>query len=70
MSIDVIDVVKEQVPGEPYKAEFDPSVFVSKQTGRGPLAPTWLEDYRRKYLRFQSSKGFLFISCSNVLSFH
>ena len=59
VNADQIDVVKEQVPGEPYRAEFDPAVYVSKRTGRGPLAPTWLEDYRCKYLRFQAASGTL-----------
>lgn len=44
-SVDVIDVVKEQVFGVDYVKEEDPKLYVSSKTGRGPLTDTWLDQY-------------------------
>ena len=34
-----IDIAMDAVPKEQYKADEDPTKFVSKKTGRGPLGP-------------------------------
>ncbi|XP_075220766.1 retinal degeneration B [Lycorma delicatula] len=44
-TVDVIDVVKDQLFGADYLKEEDPSVYVSSKTGRGPLDENWLNDY-------------------------
>ncbi|KAK4471176.1 hypothetical protein MN116_004639, partial [Schistosoma mekongi] len=43
--IDFIDIVKDPVTGSDYKAEEDPSTYVSEATGRGPLSPNWREEF-------------------------
>lgn len=40
----VIDIVKDQLPGE-YIENEDPSHFISCKTARGPLNETWLEEH-------------------------
>ena len=35
-------MVKDQLTGNDYKKEEDPRLFVSKKSGRGPLAEDWI----------------------------
>jgi transposase len=42
-SVDVIDIVKDQLWGSDYVEEEDPKTFVSEKTGRGPLGEDWIE---------------------------
>ena len=42
---DLIDVVKDQLYGNDYVKEEDPTLFVSRKTRRGPLTDTWISDY-------------------------
>jgi Phosphatidylinositol transfer protein. len=42
---EVIDVVKDQLYGGDYVREEDPSIYVSKTTGRGPLSENWISEY-------------------------
>lgn len=42
---DVIDIVKDQLPGADYTKEEDPVLYVSEKTGRGPLSENWIEEY-------------------------
>lgn len=44
-TIDLIDVVKDQLYGADYVKEEDPKLFISQKCNRGPLADTWLDDY-------------------------
>ncbi|XP_073982579.1 retinal degeneration B isoform X1 [Rhodnius prolixus] len=44
-TVDIIDVVKDQLHGADYIREEDPSIYVSEKTKRGPLSETWLQDY-------------------------
>ncbi|XP_078681622.1 membrane-associated phosphatidylinositol transfer protein 1-like [Branchiostoma floridae x Branchiostoma belcheri] len=39
--VDVIDVVKDDLPAHDYKLEEDPALYKSAKTGRGPLGPDW-----------------------------
>lgn len=41
---DIIDIVKDQLYGSDYTEEEDPSKYISKVTGRGPLTSDWIED--------------------------
>ncbi|XP_026681678.1 protein retinal degeneration B [Diaphorina citri] len=43
--VEVIDVVKDQLYGGDYVREEDPSIYVSKTTGRGPLSENWISEY-------------------------
>ncbi|GIY96481.1 protein retinal degeneration B [Caerostris extrusa] len=45
-SVDLIDVVKDQLYGSDYCQEEDPKLFLSTKTNRGPLQDEWLEEYR------------------------
>ena len=38
-----IDIVNDPISNNDYNQEFDPSLFVSKKTGRGPFGPNWIE---------------------------
>ncbi|CAL7947664.1 unnamed protein product [Xylocopa violacea] len=42
--VDLIDIVKDQYPGD-YVKEEDPKLYTSQKTGRGPLTDSWLEEY-------------------------
>lgn len=44
-SVDLIDIVKEQLYGHDYLESEDPKLYISHKTRRGPLSETWLEDY-------------------------
>lgn len=44
-TVDLIDVVKDQLYGADYIKEEDPKIFVAQKCDRGPLSETWLEDY-------------------------
>ncbi|XP_006811996.1 membrane-associated phosphatidylinositol transfer protein 1-like, partial [Saccoglossus kowalevskii] len=48
--VDLIDVVKEQIPSGEYKREEDPRVYKSQKTGRGPLTEEWLKDKSTKIM--------------------
>ncbi|XP_066272344.1 membrane-associated phosphatidylinositol transfer protein 1-like [Branchiostoma lanceolatum] len=39
--VDVIDVVKDDLPAHDYKLEEDPALYKSVKTGRGPLGTDW-----------------------------
>jgi hypothetical protein len=41
--LDVIDIVNDSLSGSDYKEEEDPSLYRSTKTGRGPLAPDWIQ---------------------------
>ncbi|CAH8498424.1 unnamed protein product [Schistosoma turkestanicum] len=43
--IDFIDIVKDPITGSDYKAEEDPSLYISEATGRGPLSSNWREEF-------------------------
>lgn len=45
LSLDFIDIVKEQTYSADYYKDEDPKLFISEKTGRGPLADNWLIDY-------------------------
>ena len=40
----MIDIVKDQLYGSDYVEDEDPSKYVSKATGRGPLSSDWIEE--------------------------
>lgn len=42
-TVDVIDIVKDQLYGSDYVKEEDATTFVSEKTGRGPLEENWIE---------------------------
>lgn len=62
--------MKEQLYGNDYAENEDPSLYVSTKTNRGPLTETWVEDYwnevRFKFYRSQKS----FLSPIFCCSFH
>lgn len=37
----MIDIVNDQLSGSDYMPEEDPSIYVSKKNGRGPLNSDW-----------------------------
>eukprot|EP00949_MAST-11_sp_MAST-11-sp1_P004167 g4167.t1 len=41
-----IDIREQDKEDDHYKVEFDPSVFQSKKTGRGPLGPNWQKNFQ------------------------
>ncbi|KAF6768690.1 hypothetical protein AHF37_08671 [Paragonimus kellicotti] len=43
--VDYIDIVQDAIPRAEYKPEEDPTLYVSKATGRGPLSTTWRETF-------------------------
>ncbi|KAF0748361.1 protein retinal degeneration B isoform X2 [Aphis craccivora] len=45
VSVDTIDIVKDQLYGADYIKEEDPKSFVSNKTGRGPLSENWISEY-------------------------
>uniref|UniRef100_A0A8C9Q728 Phosphatidylinositol transfer protein membrane associated 2 n=1 Tax=Spermophilus dauricus TaxID=99837 RepID=A0A8C9Q728_SPEDA len=47
---DFIDIVKDPVPPNEYKAEEDPKLFQSTKTHRGPLSDNWIEEYKKQLL--------------------
>ncbi|XP_054706761.1 LOW QUALITY PROTEIN: protein retinal degeneration B-like [Uloborus diversus] len=49
-TVDLIDVVKDQLYGSDYSQEEDPKLFSSSKTNRGPLEDEWLEELRVKNL--------------------
>ena len=40
---DLLDFVKDPLPANDYKKEEDPRLYVSEETGRGPLTADWLK---------------------------
>ena len=48
MRADVIDIVKDQLFGNDYVEEEDPTMYISQKTTRGPLTENWLEEYWRE----------------------
>ncbi|XP_055296893.1 protein retinal degeneration B isoform X2 [Sitodiplosis mosellana] len=44
-TVDLIDIVKEQLYGHDYDESEDPTLYISSKTKRGPLSESWLEDY-------------------------
>lgn len=44
-SLDLIDIVKEQLYGNDYLEAEDPKLYISYKTKRGPLSENWLEEY-------------------------
>lgn len=49
ISLDTIDIVKDQLWGSDYKKEEDPRFFISEKTNRGPLNEDWIEEYYKAY---------------------
>ncbi|XP_052024021.1 membrane-associated phosphatidylinositol transfer protein 2 isoform X8 [Apodemus sylvaticus] len=47
---DIIDIVKDSVPPNEYKAEEDPKIFQSAKTRRGPLSENWIQEYKKRLL--------------------
>jgi len=47
-TVDLIDIVKDQLYGSDYVKEEDATTFVSEKTGRGPLDEDWIESNARK----------------------
>ena len=45
VSLDLIDIVKDQLYGADYIKEEDPKSYVSDKTGRGPLSENWISEY-------------------------
>jgi len=45
ISLDIIDIVKDQLYGADYIKEEDPKSYVSDKTGRGPLSENWISEY-------------------------
>lgn len=45
VSLDIIDIVKDQLYGADYIKEEDPKSYVSDKTGRGPLSENWISEY-------------------------
>ncbi|KER19070.1 hypothetical protein T265_12025 [Opisthorchis viverrini] len=43
--VDYIDIVQDAISKSEYKIEEDPTVFVSKATGRGPLSTNWRQEF-------------------------
>ncbi|XP_039292586.1 cytoplasmic phosphatidylinositol transfer protein 1 [Nilaparvata lugens] len=43
-TVEFVDIAYDEVPLKSYKEEEDPRFFVSKETGRGPLAEGWREN--------------------------
>ncbi|KAI1291982.1 Protein retinal degeneration B [Halotydeus destructor] len=43
-TIDLIDIVKDQLIGTDHVDSEDPSTFVSEKTSRGPLTENWIEE--------------------------
>ncbi|XP_047416210.1 membrane-associated phosphatidylinositol transfer protein 2 isoform X2 [Sciurus carolinensis] len=50
LTTDLIDIVKDPVPPNEYKAEEDPKLFQSAKTHRGPLSDNWIEEYKKQLL--------------------
>ncbi|XP_037088501.1 protein retinal degeneration B-like isoform X3 [Pollicipes pollicipes] len=44
-TVDLIDVVRDQLGVGDYVREEDPRLFVSQRTGRGPLGDDWISEY-------------------------
>lgn len=44
-TVDVIDIVKDQLHGSDYVEDEDPTLFKSVKTGRGPLNDNWIEKH-------------------------
>nr|CAD7454120.1 unnamed protein product [Timema tahoe] len=44
-TVDVIDIVSDEVSGSDYLREEDPRLFRSVKTGRGPLSESWVEQH-------------------------
>ena len=44
-----IDIANDRISSKDYKAEFDPTIYRSKKTGRGPLERTWQKSVRDKF---------------------
>ncbi|KAF0299117.1 Protein retinal degeneration B [Amphibalanus amphitrite] len=44
-TVDLIDVVRDQLGIGDYLREEDPRIYVSQRTGRGPLNDDWIQDY-------------------------
>ncbi|GBM43212.1 Membrane-associated phosphatidylinositol transfer protein 1 [Araneus ventricosus] len=45
-TVDLIDVVKDQLYGSDYCQEEDPKLFTSSKSNRGPLKDDWLDEFR------------------------
>ncbi|KAF7262524.1 hypothetical protein EG68_00276 [Paragonimus skrjabini miyazakii] len=43
--VDYIDIVQDAIPRAEYKPEEDPTLYVSRATGRGPLSTNWRETF-------------------------
>ncbi|XP_071301122.1 membrane-associated phosphatidylinositol transfer protein 2 isoform X3 [Agelaius tricolor] len=44
--LDPIDIVKDPIPPNEYKAEEDPKLYKSVKTKRGPLSEDWIQEYK------------------------
>ncbi|XP_028400349.1 protein retinal degeneration B-like isoform X2 [Dendronephthya gigantea] len=49
-TVDLIDPVKDPIPSSQYSEEEDPLLYVSKKTGRGPLAADWLNQSHKSIM--------------------
>ncbi|THD27193.1 Membrane-associated phosphatidylinositol transfer protein 1 [Fasciola hepatica] len=45
--VDFIDIVNDPVARGEYKTEEDTTLYISEATGRGPLTPTWRDEFIR-----------------------
>ncbi|XP_050533208.1 protein retinal degeneration B isoform X2 [Daktulosphaira vitifoliae] len=45
VSVDLIDIVKDQLYGADYIKEEDPVYYISEKTKRGPLPENWISEY-------------------------
>lgn len=51
VTVDYIDIAREQPPANDYVRDEDPLYYISKSTQRGPLNENWLEEYTDEYKR-------------------
>ncbi|KAL4223794.1 Membrane-associated phosphatidylinositol transfer protein 2 [Mactra antiquata] len=47
ITLDYIDIVKDNISSSDYNKDEDPKIYISKKTKRGPLTDNWREEYSR-----------------------
>ncbi|OQR75841.1 membrane-associated phosphatidylinositol transfer protein 2-like [Tropilaelaps mercedesae] len=46
--VDLIDVVRDQLPPADYVESEDPTLYISEKSQRGPLSENWIDEFRGK----------------------